>query len=181
MDFRQLQRLTPLTILSCSDDSGAGVLANTGGSAGVTSTTWPALNRAQFVPFLVLAPFTVRQVFWVNGATVNGNVDLGVYRENGGSPLVSAGSTVQSGVSVIQSVDVTDTLLAPGAYYMALTSSSGTATFLARSANIDTITRRALGMLAQSSFGPPLGAWTPGVGLAPEILPTFGISSRALV
>ena len=54
----------------------------------------------------------------VNGATASGNLDVGIYTEDG-TRLVSIGSTAQSGTTALQFFNITDTFLSPGNYYMA--------------------------------------------------------------
>lgn len=92
-------------------------------------------------PFRIATPFPVTRFWWVNGGTVNGNVDMGIYTEDGQTLLVSTGSTAQSGTNVIQTVTVSYTL-PPGRYYMAFATSSATATF-ARQTNSVASTRAA--------------------------------------
>lgn len=98
-----------------------------GMSIGGTTQAWPTANEAIFIPFSVQCIVTVRKMFIVNGATLSGNVDVGIYNRNG-TRLVSIGSTAQAGVSVIQEFDITDTLLSPGLYYLACAIDNGTAT-----------------------------------------------------
>ena len=98
------------------------------GLADGASAVWPAANDALFIPFSLSEPVLVKRLGWTNGATVAGNVDCGIY-DTAGVRLLSTGTTAQSGTSAIQSVDVTDTQLGPGLFYMALASDSATATF----------------------------------------------------
>jgi hypothetical protein len=94
----------------------------------VGAGAWPAADRALYIPFIIEAPVPVTQIAWENGATLNGNVDVGIY-DLAGKRLVSLGSTAQAGASVVQVGDITDTPLNQGVYYMAMASSSATATF----------------------------------------------------
>lgn len=98
---------------SAATNIGAGVLANT---------------IVYLYPFRVSIPYPITYFWWVNGATVNGNVDMGVYSEDGQTLLVSAGSTAQSGASAVQTKAVSFTL-SPGRYYLGFATSSATATF----------------------------------------------------
>lgn len=89
----------------------------------VTSSTpsaaaWPAANLVIYTPFWVPEAVTITKLLWVNGA-VAGNVDVGVYAEDG-TRLVSIGSTAVSGANAIQVADVTDTAIARGRYYTAM-------------------------------------------------------------
>ena len=94
-----------------------------------TSTAWTTANRAVFIPFYVEMPTTVYQIAVENGGTLGGNLDVGVYDVTG-VRLVSSGTTAQAGISVIQKLNVTDTLLNPGTYFMAMSTDSTTATYI---------------------------------------------------
>lgn len=117
-----------------------------------TAAAWGTANRAVFIPFVIETPVTVQQVCWVNGATVNGSVDMGVYNPDG-TLIVSAGSTGQSGANSLQSVDVTDTPLTPGTYFMAMASDSATGTYLANT-NLGVPTLRAACVQIQATAFP---------------------------
>jgi hypothetical protein len=95
-------------------------------STAPTSGAWPAANLAIFLPFHTSAPFPIQQVGWINGATVSGNVDMGVY-DAAGTRLGSIGSTAQAGVSVLQLAALSLTL-DPGHYNMGFTCDNTTAT-----------------------------------------------------
>ena len=101
-------------------------------AASATSTAWTTANDAVYIPFIVEVPVTAFQMGIENGATLGGNVDVGIYDING-VRLVSSGSVAQAGVSTIQTFDITDTPLTPGIYYMAFASNSTTATFIGTS------------------------------------------------
>jgi hypothetical protein len=88
------------------------------GYASPASSAWPAANRAILVPFRVPVPVTVYQMVMGSGATAAGNFDIGIY-DRLGNRLVSSGATAKS-ASVEQVLNITDTALLPGVYYMAL-------------------------------------------------------------
>jgi hypothetical protein len=92
------------------------------------NNAWPSANLAIYLPVEIYRPVTIVKMGVNNGTTVNGNFDLGLYDANG-VRLVSSGSTAQSGASALQTVDITDTLLMPGLYYMGMASSSATGTY----------------------------------------------------
>jgi hypothetical protein len=82
---------------------------------GIASNAWDVANNICVVPMVLKYDFTVTQMFVFNGATVSGSFDMGVYDSDGSTTLnkiVSTGPTVQTGTTVIQTVDVTDTVLA---------------------------------------------------------------------
>jgi hypothetical protein len=99
------------------------------------------VNRAHFAancpvayPFVVNEPMTVYQLGWQNGTAAGDNHDIGIY-DTSWVRLVSAGSTAGTGNSLLQFVDVTDTLLVPGSYYIAYASDTTTANRLSGYAN----------------------------------------------
>ncbi len=76
----------------------------------------------------VVVPFevTVFQMGIGNGATVSGNVDVGIM-DQFGTRLVSIGAaTAQAGISQIQTFDITNTTLVPGTYYFAFSQDNAT-------------------------------------------------------
>ena len=127
-DFPTIANVDQLVICPGSPQSVGGWL---NGTQNVTSinTAWQTANKAAFIPFSVYAPITIVKMFVVNGATVSGNIDVGIY-DAFGARLVSKGSTAQSGTSTIQTFDITDTLLQPGLYYMAIAMDNTTGTLL---------------------------------------------------
>ena len=91
------------------------------------SATWPLTNKAFYVPFVVTESITVKRLWVHNGTVVSGNIDVGIYEEDG-TKLVSSGSTAQAGISQRQVFDIADTVLAPGRYYFgaAMDNTTGT-------------------------------------------------------
>jgi hypothetical protein len=107
---------------------GITALFSTGALLTRTSVVWPTANLALFVPVPCPGPFIIRRLAWENGSAVSGNVDMGVYTSEG-QLVVSTGSTAQAGTSVFQAVNITDTLIPPGLYYLALVLNNGTGQF----------------------------------------------------
>jgi hypothetical protein len=85
---------------------------------GTSSTAWPSASMAIYVPIRVKQRVIVVSLAISNGATVTGNLDLGLYSATG-VRLVSTGSTAQSGVNTEQVISVTGTSIGPGLYYLA--------------------------------------------------------------
>lgn len=102
-------------------------------TAATTSTAWGVANRAIYIPFVVEETVVAYQMAVENGATLNGNLDVGIYDING-VQLVASGSTAQTGTSVIQKFDIANTTLTPGYYYMAMSTNSTTATYIGNGA-----------------------------------------------
>jgi hypothetical protein len=103
---------------------------------GASSATYASAARAVYYPIIIPAGCVVRRVWWANGATTTGGatIEVGVYADSGygpGAKLVS-GSATQGTASEVQFVDVTDTTLPPGLYWIAIMSSSATNTTLFR-------------------------------------------------
>lgn len=125
-DFPVERQVNSVCISTYSEES-IGVLLSGMNIGSQASLVWPSANLAIFVPFTVYEPITIVKMSIINGTAVSGNVDVGIY-DGGGAKLVSSGSTAQAGTSVIQTFDITDTLLKPGLYYLALAISNTTGT-----------------------------------------------------
>ena len=92
------------------------------------STAWPSANLAIFVPIYVAEPCTVYKMVAGAGATAgSNNFDIGIYDQSG-NRLVSSGATAK-GSSVEHVIDVTDTRIGPGIYYLAM-SADGTGNYV---------------------------------------------------
>ena len=94
-------------------------------NAQVTSQAWYAANRPAAFPFVLNEGMTVYKLGWLNGSSAAANVDIGIY-DSAWNRKVSAGSTAQSGGNQIQEVDVADTYLPRGSYYVAMVVSDAT-------------------------------------------------------
>lgn len=106
---------------------------------GVAPTTisaggWPSANRAYFTPFRVPCPMTVYKMGCATGTGTTGNFDLGIY-DAFGNQIVSTGSTAKTTASSERIVDVTDTLLLPGLYYLAM-ATDGVTNYFALGCNL---------------------------------------------
>ena len=100
------------------------------------SQAWIAANRAMFVPCRIFHPVIITKLWLVNGATASGNFDIGIYSAGDtvdATPvlIVSSGSTAQSGTYAVQTVDITDTEVGAGLYYLALAMNGTTGTCMA--------------------------------------------------
>lgn len=114
------------------DFGNGNVLSTTGALNGlnqsfVASTAWPSANLAIFVPIRVASPCTVYKLAIGAGTTAAGNFDVGLY-DSAGNKLVSSGATAK-GASVEHILDVTDTRIGPGLYYLAM-SADGTNNYM---------------------------------------------------
>lgn len=130
-----------------------GVPMYTGGSLTIAAAAWPAIGLVIYVPFSVPEPVLVTKLWWGVGAAA-GNLDCGLYQEDG-TLIVSTGTTAAAGSAAVQSVDITDTLLARGAYYMALVADTTTTLTIERSAPAAGILQ-SYGLLEQASVTLPL-------------------------
>jgi hypothetical protein len=146
-------------------------------SAAGAAAAWSAANRAFYIPLYVPANTLILKMFCINGGTINGNIDLGLYGSDG-TRLVSSGSVAHAGANTIQELDITDTLLvAPGRYYMAMASNSGTATLFRFAPGSPTM--RLLGAFNEDSAF-PLPATATFAAMS-NYVPIFGVSARSIV
>lgn len=143
------------------------------------STQWPTQNLAIYYPFTVQKPILVRQMFNITGTTSNGDVCIGIY-DSAWTKLVTASST-QGTISVVQAFDVTDTVIGPGQFYLALMMSSTTGTFIKGTLGMFAETY-ALGMAQQVTAGtlPPVA--TPAtMSTANNVVALFGLTTRSVL
>lgn len=92
-----------------------------------TSTAWASASKPIAIPFRLTRGSVVYQLGWVNGSgTMTDSADIGIY-DTGWNQKVSGGGTARSGASAVQWIDVTDTFLQAGKYYVVM-SNNGTTT-----------------------------------------------------
>lgn len=161
------QTLTPLTEAPWGNPWIGAVSTDSGGvfTSGAAS--------ALFFPVYVPIGCTVKRVFWINGATVNGNTDVGIYNSSYVRQIAST-PTAQSGVSAMQIVDVANTALTAGNYYLAIGTSSATATYreIESAAHI----LRGIGAFAQAVGTLPATATPAAItGVGSVEIPFFGV------
>lgn len=115
-------------------------------SSTASTFAWPAANRAVFIPIRVPAPVTIYKFTIGAGATATGNVDVGVYSASG-VRAVSSGTTAKLSTAE-QVIEVTDTPIGPGIYFLAL-SADGLINVAATSLNLQQA--KLLGILQMDS------------------------------
>lgn len=168
----------PVTIHPWSIDAcGAPLLGAASVLASGGSTVWPVANLAIFVPFALATPLTIAQLFTANGATVSGNIDVGVYTLDG-TRIVSAGSTAHAGTNTLQTYNIADTLLPAGDYYLAIAMNNTTGTLSAHA--LAAIHLNRLG-IAQMATAFPLPATATLAQMASAYLPLFGLTTRTTI
>lgn len=123
-----------------------------------TSGVPRAANEVYYYPFAMYEAAVAVKLSYAVGATASGNCDLGIY-DSQKNRLVNSGSTAQGSINTLQELDITDTLLAPGLYYMAITLSSATGTFI-RTSMVDEIALSSMALYTEAlgSFGLPATA-----------------------
>lgn len=95
-------------------------------SGASASGAWFSANDPLAIPFAVRETCVVHQLGWFNGSSAGGSFDVGVYTTSF-ARLVSTGSTAGSGSASFQWVDVADTTLLPGRYFLVMVINATTA------------------------------------------------------
>lgn len=90
------------------------VLSGWGGGG---ASVWDSANDPVAYPFVLREAMIVQKLGWVNGSSAGGGVDVGIYSQ-AWARLVSTGAQTGSGNTAWQWIDVTDTPLAAGRYYL---------------------------------------------------------------
>lgn len=167
--------ITPWSLLESIGSKIAGMNVSMTGAA---SAVWPSANLAVYVPFVLRRQITVTQLFWYNGATASGNVDVGIYTADG-ARIVSSGSTAQGTINVLQAVDITDTPIGPGLYRMALAVNNGTATMFAAASGLIALFSSAGVTQQATAFALPA---TSTIATATfDYLPVFGLTTGGVL
>lgn len=144
--------------------------------AGPASQAWGTANLALYFPVTIQAPVVFTHACVANGATASGNVDIGLY-DDAWNRLTSTGSTAQSGTGTVQVIDITDILVPPGRYYIALALSSATGTVQANASG-NAMLGASMGW-AQEASALPLPSTATPARYAQTFAPWFGFSRRA--
>lgn len=149
-------------------------------SAPASSAVTTVANEARYFPLRLSAPFLIVKFWWINGTSVAGNIDAGIYSASG-TRLTSIGSTAQSGTSTVQSVALgTPYLLMPDFYYLAWCASSTSATMFMTLGIGGQPDARRVGMYTQTS-GFPLPATATFASASTARISVMGISNRSTV
>ena len=147
---------------------GLGANLAAGNAVVSASSVWPAANRALYMPFEIHDVCTAYQIAFVVGVQ-SGNLDVGIYDEVK-NRLVSAGSTAV-GAAGVQVVNITDTVLTPGCYFLAMCVDNITAAFQAVTGGITALALQTFGVQQQAvgavtlpdpaTFANPASAYLP--------------------
>lgn len=176
-------RLPPPPVLTPyhPDSLGNSVLAATSTDTfgNTLSTAWPTSNLAFFYPFQLYDFATAYQLLWFVGGTAAGNIDVGIY-DSQANLIISAGSTAMSAtINTVQELNIADTALRPGEYFLAGGCTLNTGTVFARSIGDELVLSSRL-MYEQATAVPLPAAAAPvlptGVGM---LLPVIGIQFRS--
>lgn len=136
------------------------------------SFAWPAANLAIFIPVRMPFVFPVRNVFWMNGGTASGNVDVGYYTLDG-ALVFSSGATAQ-GAAGFQSVAVNN-YIDPGAGYLAILLTSATGTNQGVSGGLTNNDLRIAGLRQQAVGAGALPATATFAQYAQTVYPLLGV------
>ena len=152
----------PVFVSSFSRYCYAAVAArNQGVAAAPASATYPAANRAIYIPFYLPLTWLAQGGGLVNGSSVTGNADFGIYSA-AGNRIISRGSVARSGASAPQLDDFASfALLTPGRYYMGFSASSGAANTAWLNTSVTTAIGKSLGLLQEASAFPLPATMTP--------------------
>lgn len=170
---------TPQILTTCTPDLIDHLDFVSSGNPG--STTWPVATSAFFMPVVVDQTRTYVRAFWLNGATVAGNVDVGLYTLSGTNTMTrqfSTGAVAQAGASVMQTVTINWTVT-PGLYYLAQSLSLATATTW-RSPSPGVVSSRPAGILYNAASH-PLGATVTVGSSSTAGMPFVGLSELATI
>lgn len=170
----QNHTINPLSFLSVGS-----ILASWSITAGIpVSAVYPSANLAIYIPFRIQSPINIAQLFWYNGATATGNVDMGVYSKDG-QRILSSGTTAQTGTNALQLVDITDVRIGAGMYWIALACDSGSSTFF--STTLGAVGLHTLAGIKQQASAFVLPTTATFADAAQDYFPLFGFTPRSVI
>lgn len=138
----------------------------------------PVANKGTFVPFIVQEAFIATSLALSISTTGTGNIDGGIYRLDR-TLIVSSGSVALDGVAANpQIMDIVDTLLPRGYYFMALSTDASSGLWNASS--ITVLTQMSLGIQEMTTGAFPLPATATLVKPTITFLPVFSVQGRAI-
>jgi hypothetical protein len=137
------------------------------------TAAWPSSNRAIYIALALPFAYPVKRAWWVNGGTVTGQADVGIFDAQSGVKLFSTGATAQSGTNASQYVTV-DWLVQPGSYYLGM-SLSNTAGIFSAAPGGQTSYMRLSGCLQEASAHPLPSTMTPAA-ITSIYWPLFGLT-----
>ena len=149
---------------------------------GNSSGQWATANKAVFVPIVVLEDCTLYRFYYITGGTTStaANVDIGLYDESG-ALVVSTGATAYTtgNNNDFVAIDVADTPIAAGLYYLAFVCSVASGNTQFRRLDQGGNTLGALGYYVQSSALPlpATGSWS--IPTSESIGPVCGFTARS--
>jgi hypothetical protein len=145
----------------------------------LASNAWPTANKAFFIPFTIGATRRYRNIFWMNGTAVKGNVDTGIYDATG-AKLVSTGSIAAAGISSIQSVSI-DITLSAGRYWLAMAEDTATSTGFISTTSILLPFAKTIGMRVLTTAMPLPASASSWVSVDTAFLPFIAITELTTV
>lgn len=143
-----------------------------------TDATWGGgscvANQAYYIPFYADHTITLTQFWWVTstGASTT-NVDVGIY-DRTGTRLISTGAVSRGTEQALNTSNVSDTIIVPGHYYMAF-STSGTQNFVV-AGSINGSRARESGFAIQASAHPLPATFTLAT-FTTQVVPHFGFDT----
>ena len=145
--------------------------------ATLSAANYPSADLIIYCPLRVTEACTVLRVFLVNGSSVSGNVNIGLYSSTG-TKLWETGSTAQSGTGQTQFIDIADQNVAAGLYYVAI-QCSGTPSLPRQNPSLHFL--QADGVMQEQAGSFALPATATFAVLANNYLPAYGLDLRGAV
>lgn len=145
------------------------------GGLGTGNGVYSTANLAMYFPLWLSEPTTVVQAYLQMGSVASGNFDLGIY-DASFVRQVSTGSTASTVTNGTQVVDITDTTLDRGYYWLAIACDNTTIS-LRRVVPGSNYTRLLGFMMQTSAF--PLPATATPAATNQATMAMFGFTKRA--
>lgn len=140
--------------------------------------TWPAANRAIYIPFELSSALAVQRLMICNNFAPAGTVDLGVY-SLAGVRLVSTGALARVGGSLNQHYAAAVNLTGPGWYYIGAVCTSVAVGITAGVQMSSAADAQSRGVKQENVGGPTLPANMTPVAITTAVIPNLGLCTSA--
>ncbi len=92
----------------------------------MSNSAWPVADRAIYQPIRICTPILVVEMLSHVEAQGAGNLELGIYTNDNGPDRKLVSASRAGGANSAQTVNITDTLVGPGLYWIAMAADATT-------------------------------------------------------
>src|SRR5688572_19474834 len=128
MDFPNYPKPASPILTPWSAEFGIHMAAGANLLTTAASGVWQTANKAMIYPFKLITHETAYQLLWYVGAASSGNIDIGIYTKDCKRIISTTPTAMSATTNTVQGINIADTELPPGDYFLAGVNSDTTGT-----------------------------------------------------